>query len=586
VKRAHARGERIGRYVVVDTIGVGAMGTVHAAYDPELARTVALKVVRPQAAVRVGAHELRMRLLREAQAMARVVHPNVVPIFDVGQHGDRLYFAMELIDGSNLRHWLAHERPSTRALLDVLVPAGRGLAAAHREGLVHRDFKPENVLVGRDGRVCVTDFGLARPTAARDGVGTLAGVLGVTLSREGDRIGTPAYMAPELDRGAPADPRSDLYAFCVVLCEGLLGQRPDDASNVPRTLPRRLRQILRRGLDPDPERRFASMDALLAELEPLHRRRRVLLRSACAGALVLGAVGFGLATVVQQAQADACASMGREPDDAWSSSERARLRARFEHVPRATLSHVLGTIDDRVASWRAADLEVCEATWVRGEQSPELLDARASCLRIAWSRVRHTVRLLGEADIETARALVDSLPPPDRCRTTEAMPPLDDDARQVWTDAHAAVVDADVLRVAGRREEAMALLQPILAPVRALGRTSLLAEMLLVLARLEHDTGNARAAGLALDEALRIARATHLPALEAEAWITLAGAPGAAPEERQFCTRMALAAIAVAGGDPWLEARATSPCARRDCGQVAQNAVQLAQTPNDSSAAP
>ena len=456
VDAKHGRGDRIGRYVVVDTIGGGAMGTVYAAYDPELARTVALKVVRPQAALRVGAHAMRVRLLREAQAMARVVHPNVVPVFDVGQHGDRLYLAMERVEGANLRRWLARARPSLRAVLDVLVPAGRGLAAAHRVGLVHRDFKPENVLVAGDARgaptrVCVTDFGLARPNPAReDGDAAMAGVLGLTLTHEDDRLGTPAYMAPEQQRGE-ADHRSDVYAYCVVLHEALHGRRPEERpSAAPRSVPAWLRRIIARGLAADPERRFESMDALLEEIERHRQRERRMLR-----------VGLGTAAGI--------------------------LAIAF-----------------------------AASTWERGEQSPELLDARTQCLHAEWTRLR-TIAVLAES--EDPEALLDELQPPSRCRTIDAATGPDPSA---WAAAR----------------ETMAI------------------EALVLLARVEHDRGKVDGATRAVDEALRLARAARRPRLEAEAWLVLAEIEGAHPEERRFCTRMALAALDAAGGDPWLQAGA------------------------------
>jgi serine/threonine protein kinase len=518
------RGHRIGRYIVVDTIGAGAMGTVYAAYDPELARTVALKVVKPHAERRLG---LRMRLLREAQAMARVVHPNVVPIFDVGEHGDRLYLAMERIDGTSLRRWKGDT--SVDAVLDVLVQAGQGLAAAHREGLVHRDFKPENVLVAADGRAWVTDFGLARPHVEQT---AMPGLLGVEVTHDGDRIGTPAYMAPEQRRGDPADPRSDVYAFCVVLHEALHGARPDEPASALRSVPRWLSRIIARGLADDPALRFASMDTLLAELEHHRGRRRAWLRRAFAGVAMLGAVSFALATIAD-------AREGPQPCD-----DADRLPDELPAIANARLARA---IDAHVATWRSTRREVCEATWVRGDQSPELLDARMLCLETAWTRMRHTIEL-AHANVERSPALLEGLPPADRCRTAEDMPPTA--SRDVWLGARDVLARADTLRLAGREDEALALLQPIVPRVRGLGRGPLLAETLIVLAQLDHSM---RAS--LLDEALRIARATHQPRLEAEVWIALAQTPA----EAQFCARMAAAAIEAAGGDPWLQSRVALP---------------------------
>jgi hypothetical protein len=212
-------------------------------------------------------------------------------------------------------------------------------------------------------------------------------------------------------------------------------------------------------------------------------------------------------------------------------------------MPTLADARLARAIDEHVATWRATRREVCEATWVRGEQSPELLDARTLCLQTAWTRMHHTIEL-AEASPERAQVLMDGLPPSDRCRTADDTPPSS--ARDAWMRAHDVVARADTLRLAGREGEALALLQPIVPVVRELGGP-LLAEMLLVHAQLDPSTRAAM-----LDEALRIARATKQPRLEAEAWIALAETDG----EAQFCTRMALAAIDAAGGDPWLRARA------------------------------
>src|SRR5205814_3700317 len=223
-----APGELVGRYRILHVLGSGGMGVVYAAFDPELQRQVALKLVRNEGA---GVDdELRTRLTREAQAMARVRHPNVITVFDVGSWCGQLFVAMEAIDGSTLSTWLEVQPRSVAEILQVLHAAGRGLAAAHAAGLVHRDFKPDNVLIGADGRVCVTDFGLARPVTMREPSSpshdgdtepwTLA------LTQAGTAVGTPAYMAPEQMRGDTADERADQFSFCVALFEALYGVRP------------------------------------------------------------------------------------------------------------------------------------------------------------------------------------------------------------------------------------------------------------------------------------------------------------------------------------------------------------------------
>ncbi len=303
---------RLGPYVIRGVLGMGGMGVVYAADDTRLGRRVALKLLRP---LREGAEEEgRARLLREAQAMARLSHPNVLPLFELGSAEGRDFLAMEWVEGTTLAEWLRERERPWREVLDVFLAAGAGLAAAHRAGLVHRDFKPSNVLVGSDGRVRVTDFGLARQDAA---VPSNAGMEGRDeapsarasgLTRHGQVAGTPAYMSPEQHAGHVVDARSDQYSFCVALHEAFAGARPSlppaDAAprNVPsrrrsRDVPNHIRAALARGLASVPEQRFASMDALMTALtQPagLPLRHRIRIAGAILSLMALLA-GFGVA---------------------------------------------------------------------------------------------------------------------------------------------------------------------------------------------------------------------------------------------------------------------------------------------------
>jgi hypothetical protein len=294
--RTVAGGTAIGRYRVVELLGSGGMGVVYAADDPQLRRRIALKVIRSDGGASADSDELAARLLREAQTMAQLAHPNVVAVHDAGAISGQVFIAMELVAGLTLRKWLVSEARSWREVVDIFLAAGAGLAAAHAKCVVHRDFKLENVLVGTDGRARVTDFGLARPIARLENSTidlTVPAVsadpgLRAARTRSGALVGTPSYMAPELFRGQAADPKSDQFAFCVALYEGLFGVRPFAADTVdalvaavtagrvvpaPRRsrVPTAVRKILFRGLDADPARRFASMDSLL---ERLARARR------------------------------------------------------------------------------------------------------------------------------------------------------------------------------------------------------------------------------------------------------------------------------------------------------------------------
>ncbi len=254
-EEAPMSGGRIGRYLVRGPIGAGGMGVVYAAYDPELGRQVALKLLHTG---HEAGGEASVRLLREAQAMARLSHPNVVAVYDTGTWDGRVFLAMELVEGGTLAGWRRAAPRPWREVVAVFISAGRGLAAAHAAGLVHRDFKPENVLIGADGSVRVTDFGLARmaedkltalpvvgmvakesinntgsinSTHSIDSVGSARpgeepGAVHSPLTRAGALIGSLAYMAPEQMAGLPADARSDIFSFCVALFECLGGERP------------------------------------------------------------------------------------------------------------------------------------------------------------------------------------------------------------------------------------------------------------------------------------------------------------------------------------------------------------------------
>ncbi len=273
--------ERIGRYVVEGVLGSGGMAVVYLARDPLLDRTVALKIMHGEGD---GG-----RLLREAQAIARISHPNVIHVYEVGREHDFVYIAMERIEGATVGTWLRTPR-TPRAILDVFLAAGRGLSAAHAAGLVHRDFKPDNVMVGNDGRVCVLDFGLAReeacPVMGSDPITGHGAVLGATVT--GALLGTPAFMSPEQWRGEHPTARSDQYSFCVSLASALIGTHLFDTTTsheqlraavlageveLPRSLPRSLRAALRRGMALDPANRFDSLDELLRQLAPRPRWR-------------------------------------------------------------------------------------------------------------------------------------------------------------------------------------------------------------------------------------------------------------------------------------------------------------------------
>jgi tRNA A-37 threonylcarbamoyl transferase component Bud32 len=362
-------GARVGRYVVRELIGRGAMGAVYAANDPDLDRRLAVKVVRANALSDAARQRTRTRLLREAQAMARLSHPEVITVYDVGAFGNELFVAMEYVEGETLRHWRDSQPRSHAEILAVYERAGRGLAAAHEAGLVHRDFKPDNVLIGRDGRVRVTDFGLARsvddqePVSEAEAVASSeAIVLTTTLTRTGTLVGTPAYMAPEQLRGGAADARSDVFSFCVALYESLYGERPFAGSTVPALqvaieqgavratpaltgVPAGIRDVLLRGLRAAPDERWSTMRALLdafREASVVPRRRRLTVGAAAGAVGLLFAVGVAARSVPAIGSRDgsvarsAAATMSMPVAHADATEPGAEMRA----IPTETFATV------------------------------------------------------------------------------------------------------------------------------------------------------------------------------------------------------------------------------------------------------
>jgi hypothetical protein len=383
-------GAQIGKYRLGRLLGAGGMGQVWAAHDPDLDRDVALKLLRAENA----AAQLRTRLLREARAMARLKHPNVLTVYEVGSVGDRDYIAMELVDGMNLDQWLATSPPKTD-VWSALVAAGHGLAAAHRAGLVHRDFKPHNVLRSSDGRVLVTDFGLARgvgdepvqpvpasldtPIALDVTLDAQAkdSVLDSPLTQTGALIGTPAYMAPEQYAGSPPDPRTDQFAFCVTAWQALTGQRPFQGTsldelrrqtsrgvaNIKTSMPRGIRAVLVRGLDPDPNKRWGGIDDLIAALEPHSEQRRKQRQWG------FGGVGLGVAALVvwfgiphHEAKKPAASPYAcKSPDEAFADAWTSERRTALENRVGAAASLVSRALDDLRHGWLDAYAAACAA---------------------------------------------------------------------------------------------------------------------------------------------------------------------------------------------------------------------------------
>ena len=507
--------DRFGRYIVMRELGHGAMGSVVRAYDPELARAVAVKVLHE---VDARASE---RLRSEAQAMARLAHPNVVTVYDVVADGDLVFVAMELIDGQMLRQF-AVGKP-WREILDACIAAGRGLAAAHAAKLVHRDFKPENVLCGDDGRVAVSDFGLAR---SLDDVADDAHI-----------AGTPAYMAPELYRGEPATPASDQFAFAATTYEMLYDQRvfpgadlrelraailAGDVREPPagRGIPARVWTVLSRGLARDPAERFASLTELLDALadDPIaRRRRRIVQATALVAAVAVGAVVVRAVGGTQPS----CELSAKELDGAWDQPRRAGLAAGLAAV-KGDVARTTAALDAYTGRWLAARRDACEATHVRGTASQRVLDARVACLDRARRELAALTDLFAHADRAVADRAVEAvfrLPDPAACSfDRQASPALPqraelDRARALFSVGKEA--DADIIA-----SRVLASLPPGFAP-------QLVAEALQLRARAANRASPARGENY-LYQALTAAERAGNDQLAANVWIDLLATMGGA----------------------------------------------------------
>jgi eukaryotic-like serine/threonine-protein kinase len=583
------RGTTIHRYVLLDEVGAGAMGVVYAAYDYGLDRKVALKLVRDP-----GRSASHGRLLREAQALAQLSHPNVVAVFDVGTYRDQVYVAMEFVAGQTLRSWLTGSRRSWREVVEVYRRAGEGLAAAHAAGIVHRDFKPDNVLIDERGRVRVGDFGLAfieRDAAGADeseiahGSGPFSpatsrasreGAQGSeqgsergsdhadsrsrtprlgSLTATGMAIGTPAYMAPEQQTGwLPIDARADQFSFCVSLHEALCGERPFGAEEAPdlaeriaegavrapprdRRVPAWLRRVLRRGLSYDQDSRYASMDALLADIDRelgARRRRRVAVAGAAgAGVLVFSALVAGAGLIQEEEQEPPCRGAAGKLAGVWDTAGREGIRNAFRAAGGAGAADDAARVEvalDRYArTWIASHTDSCEATHVRGEQSESLLDLRTQCLDERLAALRTLIdqfRRIESKGIRVAAQAVDSLEPLDLCDNAAALrdvvPPPSDPASRVRLDelrSRLTVVRA--LSGTGKYKQALEQGGKLVADARAFRYRPLEAEALAILGRIQRQNDKLPEAEETLYQAIAAGEAGRSGTSTVDAWLDL-----------------------------------------------------------------
>ncbi len=557
-------GSTIDRYHVLGIAGRGAVGVVYAAYDPRLDRRIALKVLR-----RTGP-ELEERLHREARAMARVRSPHVVAVHDAGVADGQLYVAMELVEGQTLREWLAAGHRSVAEILAVFTPAAPGLPAAHASGIGHRDFKPDNVLVRPGGQVAVSDFGLALAGADSSLTETVHTVDNVHLTSTGMLVGTPAYMAPEqLVKGGTIDARSDVFAFCVTLFAALYGRHPFPTSSLRElraairegrvtptrdsAVPRRVREVVLAGLRPDPEDRPASMDKLLARLEPT-RRRWVSL--ALAAAVVAG--GVALAVVVRPEPIAAerpCQGAARKLAGIWDPERRASvaraLAATGSPLAADVTRRVGQALDDYAARWVAGHTDACEATRVWGEQTEIVLERRMACLDERLVPLAALVRSIEHASPEQVASTVIAahrLPDLDACtrpRTLTDPAPLASPAHgPLIRLAYATAAQAKVKGQLGDRAAAARNLEPALSIAEATGDRALEAEVRSLQGQLQFASDPV-VAEASLHGAARAAQACGRADLAARGWMVLARIVGRQGRDDEATRWLAYAESAV-----------------------------------------
>jgi len=465
---------RIGRFALLDMIGSGAMGVVHLGYDDVLDRKVAIKLIRHERTTSPDAHA---RLLREAQAMARVSHANVVPVYEAGEYPGGLFIAMEFVEGKTLRLWLQEERP-WQETLEVLLGAGRGLAAAHEQGIVHRDFKPDNVLITTRNEAKVGDFGLAglgksellEISEADENLG---------LTQTGSLIGTPMYMSPEQFDAELATDRSDQFAFCVVATEALYGQRPFEGDTVaslsyniasgrtrpvPRTslVPGHVRDAVARGLALDPAQRWPSMEALLSALQPRPRQRRGWIVGGLAAAV---AVVIGAQAIAGDSDAP-CGGARTHLDGVWDDARKDALGRAYEAVDTTFAADVWARTAPQITTYAEAWVQMhtrtCEMTRVHEEQSAAVMDLRMMCLGRARKRLVASIDVLAQPDddvLTNAHRLVGELPALSRCADVEVLqregdPPSAEEASAV-DQIETWVAASEALVIGGRYDDAL-----------------------------------------------------------------------------------------------------------------------------------
>ena len=558
------------RYQVGAELGHGGMGTVYLAHDRSLGRDVALKLH--------AAHSGADRLQREAFAMAKLAHPNVVNVFEVSTYDERMFVAMEYVKGGTLRTWLSAAPRTWREILAMLVDAGRGLAAAHAAGLVHRDFKPENVLVGEDGRPRVGDFGLARthtssrPPAAPKNKDALAVAQTVTQGL----AGTPAYMAPEQMDGSNVGARCDQWAFCVVAWEALYGSRPftgttlsaiheaitkHDLAKPSSPVPDRVRKVIERGLEVEPAKRFPDMTTLLAELRAAAapRTTRNAIATAVAALAIAGGAYAVFATITARQRAAGCEVAAGEVHAPWGASARVALAASFAATGKPLATDAFARTATTLDRYSNALADQARATCSDREQSERVHAARTTCLAKRHDELAAVVTSLSRPGAGTGSGVVTR--GPDAAWAIYDPSPCSD-ASVITTQAHAP---ADVEKLAalkaaldiGDYRRGAELGTVFLADARARKDQGLELDVLMSLAQI-HSELDPKLARTELDDAEALAEAQGRDIDAAAMLDMLAEVTGTEAHDHPLAHHqlaLARAKIARVGGNSALEAR-------------------------------
>ncbi len=525
-------GTSIGRFLVLERLGEGAMGIVYAAFDPTLDRKVALKLLRPSSS------QSPERLLQEAKALARISHPHVVTVFDAGVHEREVYVAMELVDGVSLRRWLSESRKKSE-VLRVFIDTALGIAAAHAAGIVHRDLKPENIVIGNDGRIRVTDFGLASLQSAD--------VQNVPRPGSEALLGTPVYMSPEQLQGRATDHRTDQFSLCVALCEALTGQRPFQGSSVEAlrravegspalaaTLSRPLRRLLLRGLALRPEDRFESMESMIHALRQASSRFVGRHRWAIAAAASAVAVSGAFAFQVQPSRI--CSGAASSAREIWNPEIKLALQAALERsgAPFAaeTWHSIEQSVDRYASDWVKVSTESCLATRVTGERTELLLDASSACLQRRLLDLKSLLDVLASADkAVAARAptALSTLPALEPCTNltwlgAQVKPPTDTALAAKVESVRKNIARAGALQRGGKYADALEIAEHVQAAAASTGHAPLIAEAHLLNGELLGQSGRWKEARAALAEAVYAGEAVHHDEVTARASVKLIGA--------------------------------------------------------------